>query len=104
MEGDWKLIHFDLTGKNELYNLKADPEEANDLSAVHPERADRLAKKLEVHLRASGAQRMRPNPNWDPKRSQGKIRNFGVNYSVGGETYRQVKEPLPEWFSEAGAE
>jgi arylsulfatase A len=99
MEGDWKLVHFDLTGKNELFDLKADPEEAADLAAAHPERADRLAKKLEAHLSASGAQRMRPNPEWDPARPSGKLRNFGTFYPSGGNIYRESKEPLPEWFN-----
>jgi arylsulfatase A-like enzyme len=101
MEGDWKLVHFDLTGKNELFDLKADPEEAADLAVAYPERADRLIKKLEAHLQAAGAQRMRPNPEWDPARPSGKLRNFGTFYPSGGNIYRESKEPLPEWFRQS---
>jgi arylsulfatase A-like enzyme len=101
MEGDWKLVHFDLTGKNELFDLKADSEEAKDLAAAHPERADRLIKKLEAHLSASGAQRMRPNPDWNSARPPGKLRNFGTYFPAGGTVYRQIEEPLPDWFRQS---
>jgi arylsulfatase A len=98
MEGDWKLVRYDLTGKQELFDLKADPEETNDLAEAHPERADRLARMLETHLQAAGAQRMRPNPDWNSARPPGKLRNFGTFHPAGGTVYRQIQEPLPEWF------
>lgn len=98
MEGDWKLVHLIVSGTHQLFNLAADPEEKNDLSSAHPERTERLAKMLEAHLQDSGAQRMRPNPEWDPQHPVGKIKNYGVFYPVGGRIYQQVKEPYPGWF------
>ncbi len=91
-------MHYDLPGKYELFDLKADPEETNDLAEAHPERADRLARMLETHLQAAGAQRMRPNPDWNSARPPGKLRNFGTFHPAGGTIYRQIQEPLPEWF------
>ncbi len=44
--GDWKLIEFFETGKRELYNLKDDPGEREDLSAKMPDRASELHSKL----------------------------------------------------------
>jgi arylsulfatase A-like enzyme len=44
--GDWKLHEFFETGKLELYNLKDDPGERNDLAAAMPERAKELHAKL----------------------------------------------------------
>ena len=98
MEGDWKLVHQIVLGKYELFDLNADPEEANDLVAVHPERAERLVKMLEAHLQDSGAQRMRLNPEWDSGLPPGKIKNYGISYPEGGKVYQQVKDPLPTWF------
>jgi uncharacterized sulfatase len=99
MEGDWKLVHQIVSNQYELFDLSADPEEANDLVATHPERAERLAKMLEAHLQGSGAQRMRPNSEWESSRPPGTIKNYGVFYPEGGKVYQQVKEPYPAWFA-----
>lgn len=47
-QGDWKLIEFYHYGKVELYNLKDDPGEQNDLSQSQPEKTQELRKKLAV--------------------------------------------------------
>lgn len=44
--GDWKLIEFFETGKRELYNLKDDPSEKQDLASAHPDKAQELYGKL----------------------------------------------------------
>ncbi len=45
--GDWKLVHFYEDNSYELYNLKEDIAEKNDLSSVHPEKVSLLKEKLE---------------------------------------------------------
>ncbi|SVD48860.1 uncharacterized protein METZ01_LOCUS401714, partial [marine metagenome] len=40
--GDWKLVAKGRNGKWELYNMKTDRVEMNDLSKVHPERTSKL--------------------------------------------------------------
>ena len=54
-EGDHKLIHFYDTDSVELYNLKNDISEKNDLSGKMPQLASRLKNKLKVWLKDSGA-------------------------------------------------
>ncbi|OYV06762.1 MAG: sulfatase [Verrucomicrobiales bacterium VVV1] len=54
--GDWKLIRFYETGKEELYDLKADPSEQHDLSESNPENRAGLAKRLDAWLAGVGAQ------------------------------------------------
>ena len=54
-EGDHKLIHFYDTDSVELYNLKNDISEKNDLSGKMPQLASRLKNKLKVWLQDSGA-------------------------------------------------
>ena len=51
----WKLIHTLETGKVELYNLNADPQEATDLSASQPGRAKELDDRLLAQYRKIGA-------------------------------------------------
>ena len=54
-EGDHKLIHFYDTDSVELYNLKNDIGEKNDLSGKMPQLASRLKNKLKFWLQDSGA-------------------------------------------------
>lgn len=54
-KGSWKLIYDMRTGKNELYNLKDDIGEANDLSMILPEKAKEMAVLLTRELKRSNA-------------------------------------------------
>jgi arylsulfatase B len=52
-KGDWKLIHKGnklKEGKNELYNIKADPYETNDLSLEQKDKVIELTKALKHQL------------------------------------------------------
>ena len=54
-EGDHKLLHFYDTDSIELYNLKKDIGEKNDLSDKMPQLAQKLKGKLSSWLKESGA-------------------------------------------------
>jgi len=45
-QGDWKLIEFYDTGERELYNLKEDVGEKNNLITENPKKVDELQSKL----------------------------------------------------------
>jgi len=49
-KGDWKLVKYDINKKVlrpfELYNIKEDPSESNNLAEVHPEKRDELIALL----------------------------------------------------------
>jgi hypothetical protein len=72
-EGNWKLIkRYDTStssvepGKTfELYNLKGDLSESNDLSEILPKKVRRLDAKLRRWLRLAGAKLPKPNPDYD---------------------------------------
>lgn len=57
IQGEWKLIHYYETGKNELYNLKNDISEKQDLSGQTEYRPimQKLATLLSDHLRKEQA-------------------------------------------------
>jgi arylsulfatase A len=98
-DGDWKFIHNLDPESIELYDLRKDPGEAHDLAAELPDKTKELAAKHEAHLTESGAQRMRPNPEWNPNRPPGKIWNMGVFYPKQGGTFQAVKDrEYPAWF------
>ncbi len=76
-EGDWKLIEFfgdsfDPEGhyvpgrKLELYNLRDDLGERNDLAAREPARTEAMQKTLRAWLHAIPAEVPGPNPDFDP--------------------------------------
>ena len=101
-DGHWKLIHNIEPDTHELYDLAQDPGEAKDLASAQPERTQELAAKLDTHLTDSGAQRMRPNPDYDPKKPRGPISDMGTFYPKQGGTVQQVKDrEYPAWFQHA---
>jgi arylsulfatase A-like enzyme len=65
----WKLIRFYADGPGqrdrfELYNLREDIGEGNDLSAVNPEKVKELRRLIERFLEESGAAIPMPNPRY----------------------------------------
>jgi hypothetical protein len=52
--GDWKLIITNNTGKQELFNIAADPYENNDLSREQHIRVADLLKKMEYYQQFDG--------------------------------------------------
>ena len=100
MEGDWKLVHTLKTNRYELFDLKTDPYEKIDCSSKYRKETERLTALLEQHLQELDAQRMRPNPNWDDTKPEGRQINYGIFYPSEGGAHQQVKEPYPTWFKE----
>ncbi|MBP6023854.1 sulfatase [Ferruginibacter sp.] len=54
-QGDWKLVYSMRTGKKELYNLKNDISEINNLALQYPEKVKQLADLLTQKLKAVNA-------------------------------------------------
>jgi arylsulfatase A-like enzyme len=60
--GDWKLIRFYETGREELYHLKTDLSEKSDLAAANPEKRKELSARLDAWLKEVDAQMPVPKP------------------------------------------
>ena len=54
--GDWKLIRFYETGREELYNVKTDLSEQHELAASNPEKRKELSARLDAWLKEVNAQ------------------------------------------------
>ena len=65
--GDYKLIEFFEEGQIELYNLREDIGEENDLSQSEPETRARLHALLAEWRRSVEAKIPQPNPQWQPR-------------------------------------
>ena len=64
-KGNWKLIENLVDGSFELYNLKEDLSEKNNLVAENQEKADELKTLLKAWQKDSGAEFPQKNPDLD---------------------------------------
>lgn len=65
-EGDWKLIEWYEDGALELFNLREDLGERNNVAAARPDKAKELHARLGAWRQEVGAVMPAPNPNWNP--------------------------------------
>ncbi len=64
--GDWKLIHFHEDNRLELYNLKNDIGEKQNLASKESKRVTNMKAKLDAWCASCEAVFPKPNPDWDP--------------------------------------
>ncbi|MEN8116793.1 MAG: sulfatase [Bacteroidota bacterium] len=69
-EGDWKLIHYYEDGRQELYNLKNDLGETNDVAADNKELVEQMSKKLFAMLDEMGARFPTKDPTWTAEKEK----------------------------------
>ncbi len=65
-EGDYKLLDYYENGSVQLFNLKDDIGEQNNLAQTMPAKTEELRKKLRTWRQQFGASKMSPNPQYDP--------------------------------------
>ena len=87
-KGDWKLIHYYEDGHDELYNLSADMEEANDLKEQNPAKADELHKELFAYLNDVGAKFPEKDPEYSKEEEMQYLKNVEKNVLPGVEQQR----------------
>lgn len=68
--GDWKLIEFFENNSLELYNLKDDISESNNLALINPQKAKELKKLLDKWRKTNNVQIPTLNPNYIEKKSK----------------------------------
>ena len=66
--GDYKLIHFYESSQSELYNLKEDIGEKNDLSLIYPQKTEELLNRLIILKKEMNANNVEVNPNFKPQK------------------------------------
>ena len=71
-EGDWKLIEWYENGKLELFNLKEDISENNNLAKKHPDKVKTLATKLASWRKDTGAVMPVLNKKFDLRKREGR--------------------------------
>jgi arylsulfatase A-like enzyme len=68
--GDFKLLEFFDDMRVELYNLKEDIGEQNNLAAQLPKKVEQLRKELHAWRKEVRAQMPSPNPDYDPSKPE----------------------------------
>jgi arylsulfatase A-like enzyme len=77
-KGEWKLIEtFDPEGI-ELYHLATDLGETNNLAAKETAKTAELRRELDAWRLAVGAEKMLPNPDYDPSVQPAKKKKKGA--------------------------
>lgn len=102
--GDYKLIEFYDSGRRELFHVAKDERENKNLIADEPDVAEKLFGELSLWRTAVDAQRMTPNPDYQPNKqlANGRIELPAKTADVHGIALRY--EPLPHkntlgyWF------
>jgi arylsulfatase A-like enzyme len=69
-KGDFKLIEFFDDKRVELYNLKEDLGEQNNLAAQMPDKVEALRNRLHAWQKEVGAQMPTRNSNYDPSKPE----------------------------------
>ncbi|MGC3967559.1 MAG: sulfatase-like hydrolase/transferase [Pirellulales bacterium] len=64
--GNWKLIEHYESGRHELFDLSAGPNESRNLAAENPRQAEILAESLKLWRQRTGARMPTPNPDYVP--------------------------------------
>ena len=93
--GDWKLLEFYGTGRQELFNLKEGIGEGNNLIEQRANIANMLAAKLDGWRQSVGAKPPVPNPQYTPnlQSDDGSVMMHSSTADVFGVMLRY--EPLP---------
>ena len=69
-EGDFKLIEFFNDMHVELYNIREDIGEKNDLAASLPQKSNEMRERLNAWQVDVAAQMPTPNPQYDPSKAE----------------------------------
>ncbi|MFO0953041.1 MAG: sulfatase-like hydrolase/transferase [Isosphaeraceae bacterium] len=65
-DGDWKLVEFYDSGRRELFNVKSNFQESNNLAQAQPKKVAELAQKLDRWRKSVGAVMPATNPDYHP--------------------------------------
>ncbi len=68
-QGEWKLVEFFEDMHAELYNLRRDPGESDNVARENPDQVKAMVANLHAWRDSVGAQIPVPNPNYNPEKA-----------------------------------
>lgn len=99
-EGDWKLIHYWEDGHDELYNLKTDPSEKQNVATNQKEITKALMSKLRDWLIETNAAMAQKDPEYNGGKEKAVLKKYRDELWSGLE--QQRKEMLSEHYRPNG--
>lgn len=96
-EGKWKLIHYWEDGRDELYDLSADPGELNDIASEMTDVKTQLFNKLHQWLEKNNARYPQPDKEYD--RELAEKRKDQIRNQLWPSLEQKRREVLSEDFS-----
>lgn len=102
-QGDWKLIYYWEDGKKELYHLKKDPQEQQDVAGKEPQVVAKLSAELMGYLEKTQANRPTKDPEYDPAKEKAyleKVKNerWPALEKARKEMLQPGWQPDPTWW------
>jgi arylsulfatase A-like enzyme len=101
-KGNWKMIHYWIDGRRELYQLNSDPGEQTDLASRQPERVEAMGAELESYLTQVGAKKPTPWPDYEPgmadQNRNDALRKMRSLEQRASEVLKADWEPNPDWW------
>ena len=85
MQGDWKLIHYLESGRDELYDLGEDLGEQNNLADKYPKKAKKMRVQLDQWLKKNKATFPTPDPQFDSTKRDARWEHMKTNVKKGME-------------------
>src|SRR5207253_3010631 len=96
-DGDWKYVTYYDTGETQLFDLKADVGERNDLAKQESAHVGRLKKLHDDWLVAIDAQRNTPNPDFDPALFKKLYIDFDPSRPMLRATAAEMEKDMADW-------
>ena len=103
---DWKLVYYYEDERAELYNLREDVSETNDLSMQNKERVIELKKKLFEHLESVGASYPKIDSLYDAEKERQYLERISTKFMTNLERQRGIMysddyKPNKNWWGSA---
>jgi arylsulfatase A-like enzyme len=98
-DGDWKYVTYYDTGETQLFDLKADVGERNNVAAKEPSQVARLKKLHDDWLVTIDAQRNTPNPDFDPALFKKLYVDFDPSLPTLRATAAEMEKDMAAWRS-----
>src|SRR5437868_3048330 len=96
-DGDWKFVTYYDTLEQQLFNLKSDISESNDLSQTEKQRTADLHKAHQLWLDEINAQRNTPNPDFDPALFKKLYVDFDPSRPILRATAAEMERDMADW-------
>jgi arylsulfatase A-like enzyme len=96
-DGNWKFVRYYDTGEMQLFDLKADIAERNNLAGQQPQQLDRLKKLHDEWLVAIDAQKNTPNPDFDVVLFKKLYQDFDPSRPMLRTTAAEMERDMQDW-------